>query len=178
MRSTTETPSNLILTGMPGAGKSTVGVILAKLTSRDFVDTDLLIQTLHKRTLQDIVDTDGYKALRKAEEDVLLGLSVRNSVVATGGSAVYSDSAMVYLKLNGLVIFLDVDLPTLESRIHDYSTRGLAKRADQDFTDLFNERFTLYTKYADITIKYAGLTNEQVCTTIIDRIKEINFRGR
>ena len=90
----TQTTSNIILIGMPGAGKSTVGVILAKLTSRDFVDTDVLIQTSQGRTLQDIVDTEGYALLRKIEEEVLLGLSVRNCVIATGGSAVYSDSAM------------------------------------------------------------------------------------
>jgi len=157
---------------MPGAGKSTVGVILAKLTSRGFVDTDVLIQTSQKRTLQDIVDTDGYAVLRKIEEDVLLGLSVHNCVIATGGSAVYSDSAMAYLKSGGLVIFLDVDIPTLESRIRNFRTRGLAKRPDQDFADLFHERFTLYTKYADITIKYAGLTQEDVCARIMDLVRE------
>lgn len=157
---------------MPGAGKSTVGVILAKQTSRDFVDTDVLIQTSQGRTLQDIVDTDGYAVLRKIEEDVLLGLSVRNCVIATGGSAVYSDRAMAHLKSDGLVVFLDVDLSTLESRIHDFRTRGLAKRPDQDFGDLFHERFALYTKYADITIKCAGLTQGEVCARIIDRASE------
>ncbi len=157
---------------MPGAGKSTVGVILAKQTSRDFVDTDLLIQTSQERTLQDIIDIDGYAVLRKIEEDVLLGLSVQNHVIATGGSAVYSDRAMAKLKSDGLVIFLDVDLPTLVLRIHDFRTRGLAKRPDQDFADLFHERFTLYTKHADTTIKCAGLTQEEVCARIIDQTRE------
>lgn len=159
---------------MPGAGKSTVGVILAKQTSRDFVDTDALIQASQERKLQDIVDTDGYAVLRKIEEDVLLGLSVRNCVIATGGSAVYSDRAMARLKSDGLVVFLDVDLSTLESRIHDFRTRGLAKRPDQDFADLFRERFALYRKYADITIKCAGLTQGEVCARIIDRAGESN----
>jgi len=156
---------------MPGAGKSTVGVILAKLTSRDFVDTDVLILTSQGRALQDIVDTDGYEVLRNIEEEVLLGLSVKNCVIATGGSAVYSASAMAHLRSDGLVIFLDVDMPTLESRIHDYSTRGLAKRADQNFADMFIERFMLYTRYADITIKCAGLTHEEVCARIMDITK-------
>jgi len=159
---------------MPGAGKSTVGVILAKKTSRDFVDADTLIQTSQERTLQDIVDSDGYTVLRKIEEDVLLGLSVQNCVIATGGSAVYSDRAMAHLKSDGLVIFLDVDLPTLEARIHDFLTRGLAKRPDQDLAELFHERFALYTKYADITIKCAGLTREEVCERIINRAREKN----
>jgi shikimate kinase len=162
---------NLILIGMPGAGKSTVGVILAKLASRDFVDTDVLIQTSQGRTLQDIVDKDGYLFLRKIEEEVLLGLSVCNCVIATGGSAVYSDSAMAHLKSGGIVIFLDVDMPTLESRIHDYGTRGLAKRADQSFADMFQERFALYTQYADITIKCAGLTHEEVCAGILESMR-------
>jgi shikimate kinase len=170
----TQPRSNIILIGMPGAGKSTVGVILAKLTSRDFVDTDVLIQTSQGRTLQDIVDTDGYALLRKIEEDVLLGLSVNSCVIATGGSAVYSVSAMAYLKTDSIVIFLDVDMPTLESRIRDYSTRGLAKRADQNFADMFHERFTLYTQYADITIKCADLTHEEVCSRIMDFAKVKN----
>jgi shikimate kinase len=163
--------SNLILIGMPGAGKSTVGVILAKRTSRGFVDTDVLIQTTQKRALQDIVDIDGYAALRKIEESVLLGLSIENHVIATGGSAVYSDFAMIKLKSEGVVIFLDVDLPTLEHRVHDFSTRGLAKKPDQSFADLYHERSALYAKYADITIKCAGLNQEDVCSKIIDQIK-------
>jgi shikimate kinase len=162
------TPSNFVLIGMPGSGKSTVGVILAKKTSRDFVDTDLLIQRSQGRKLQDIVDQDGYFALRHIEERILLDLSVRNHVIATGGSAVYSDQAMAHLKSEGLAIFLDVDLATLESRIPDFSTRGLAKRPDQSLSELFKERFELYTKHADITIKCGRLTQEDVCARIIE----------
>ena len=163
--------SNLVLIGMPGAGKSTVGVILARKTSRDFVDTDVLIQMSHERTLQDIVDTDGYAALRKIEEDALIGLSIQNHVIATGGSAVYSDQAMTHLKRDGVTIFLDVELVTLESRVPDFSTRGLAKRQDQSFAELFHERFELYTRYADITIKCAGLTQEDVCLRISQEVE-------
>lgn len=155
---------------MPGAGKSTVGVILAKNTSRDFVDTDVLIQTSQQRTLQAIVDADGYVALRRLEEETLLGLCVQGHVIATGGSAVYSEVAMTHLRANGLVIFLDVDLATLESRVPDFSTRGLAKRPGQGFAELFEERFVLYTKYADITIACVGLTHEDVCRNIIQEL--------
>lgn len=163
--------SNIILIGMPGSGKSTVGVVLAKQALLNFVDTDVLIQTQHNRTLQDIVDRDGYAELRKIEEDVLLGLSVHNSVIATGGSAIYGERAMTHLKSQGIVVFLETDLATLEARVHDFGTRGLAKRADQNFADLFNERVPLYTKYADITIKSTGLTHEDVCAEIIKALK-------
>lgn len=165
-----QTPSNIVLIGMPGAGKSTVGVVLAKKTARDFVDTDILIQTAQGRTLQDIVDRDGYAALRKVEEEALLGLHVQRHVISTGGSAVYSDPAMVHLKSDGVAVFLDVSLATLESRIPDFSTRGLAKRPDQSFAELFDERNGLYNKYADITIKCDGLTPEQVCASIMAQI--------
>ncbi len=166
----TQTHSNLVLIGMAGSGKSTVGVILAKKTSRDFVDTDVLIQTSQKRTLQDIVDTDGYAVLRKIEEEALLGLFMQNHVIATGGSAVYSDQAMTHLKSDGILIFLDVDLATLESRVRDFSTRGIARRPDQSFAELFDERFALYTKHADITIKCDGMTQEQVCERLIEEV--------
>lgn len=165
------TPSNLVLIGMPGSGKSTVGVILAKKTARDFVDTDLLIQASQKRPLQDIVDHDGYAALREIEERILLDLCVQNHVIATGGSAVYSDQAMAQLKSEGLVIFLDVDLATLESRIPDFSTRGLAKRPGQRLPELFDERFGLYKKHAHITIKCDELTHEDVCARIIEALR-------
>jgi shikimate kinase len=91
-------PSNIVLIGMPGSGKSTAGIILAKLTSRDFVDTDVLIQTSQGRTLQDIVDTEGSMVLREIEEGILLKLDCFNHVIATGGSAVYSHAAMTHLK--------------------------------------------------------------------------------
>ena len=167
-----ENLSNIVLIGMPGSGKSTVGVILAKMTSYDFVDTDLLIQTLAGRSLQHIVDTESHLALRRIEEDVLLGLNCRNCVIATGGSAAYSHAAMMHLKSNGLMVFLDVDLSTLESRVIDFDTRGLAKRPDQSFADLFHERYPLYMKCADVTLTCLKLTQEEVCAKIIKKLRE------
>lgn len=163
-------PSNIVLIGMPGSGKSTVGVILAKLTSRGFVDTDVLIQTSKGRSLQDIVDKEGHMTLRKIEEEVLLDMECRHHVIATGGSAVYSHTAMTHLKSNGVAVFLNADLPTLKSRIRDFDTRGLVKRPDQSFADLFKERFTLYKKYADVTIECSSYNQEEVCHRIITEL--------
>lgn len=163
--------SNIVLIGMPGSGKSTVGVILAKKTMRDFVDTDILIQKSQSRPLQDIVDTDGYLVLRDIEEQVLLDLDVHNHVISTGGSAVYGERAMAHLKADGVAVFLDVTLATLEARVPDFSTRGLAKRPDQSFEELFDERNALYRRYADITVKCDGLTPEQVCAQIMHMLE-------
>jgi shikimate kinase len=165
-----QTAPNIILIGMPGSGKSTVGVILAKRLSLGFVDTDLLIQTAQGRSLQNIVDTDGYLELRCIEEQVLLQLKCSNQVIATGGSAAYSNPAMTHLKRNGIVVFLHADLETLNKRVHDFSERGLAKGPDQTLDDLFMERFSLYTACADITIDSCRLTHEEVCARIIEQI--------
>jgi shikimate kinase len=163
--------SNIVLIGMPGSGKSTVGVILAKHTGRGFVDTDVMLQASTGRSLQHIVDRDGYLALRRLEEEVLLGLTLRNHVIATGGSAVYSEAAMERLRAGGVVVFLDCDLPTLGSRVRDFGTRGLAKRPDQTFSQLFDERRPLYQQYAEITISCGGLNHEEVSTRIIDELE-------
>lgn len=165
--------SNIVLVGMPGSGKSTVGVLLAKLMRRGFVDTDLLIQSATGRALQDIVDKDGYLALRTIEEKELLGLSPRNQVIATGGSAVYSGAAMEHLKAEGVVVFLKVNMATLTSRVKDYETRGLAKRKDQTLADLFAERSALYALYADITIECDGIGHDAVCSLISEAIENL-----
>lgn len=162
-----EDKSNLVLIGMPGAGKSTVGVLLAKMTSRNFMDSDIMIQTAQGHTLQDIVDTQGPLALLDIEERMLLNLTCANHVIATGGSAVYSHAAMQSLKMRGVIIFLDVDLPTLTSRIQNFGTRGLAKRPGQSLSDLFEERFPLYRKYADIKISCKNCSQDKICAEII-----------
>jgi shikimate kinase len=159
--------ANIVLIGMPGAGKSTVGVILAKLASLDFIDTDVLIQSCERRSLQNIIDSQGYLALREIEERILLDLECRGCVIATGGSAVYSRAAMAHLAENGIVVFLDVDLPTLESRALDLGRRGIAKHPDQSFAELFEERHRLYQACADVVIDCQGLGHDMVCTEIL-----------
>lgn len=162
--------SNLVLIGMPGSGKSTVGILLAKRTSHDYIDTDVLIQSVEHRSLQDILDQEGYLRLREIEARVLLGLNVENHVISTGGSAVYSDAAMQHLRKHGTCIYLDVQVETLRKRITDYETRGIAKRPEQSFADLFEERTRLYRQYADITINGDSMGHEEVCAAIITQL--------
>lgn len=109
-------------------------------------------------------------ALRTIEEQVLLGIQCRNHVIATGGSAAYSGPAMEHLGKDGTFVFLHADMAALKSRIHNYETRGLAKRPDQTFQDLFDERLALYERYADITIASSILTQDQVCDAIVDEL--------
>lgn len=163
--------SNIVLIGMPGAGKSTIGVILAKLAAMEYVDTDVLIQTIEQRSLQDIVDHDGYMELRRIEERVLLGIRLEDHVIATGGSAAYSEAAMLHLAGNSTIVFLDCTIKVLRERIRNFATRGLAKRSDQTFEDLFNERNALYHKYADLRIDCGSLSQEEICEIILARIR-------
>lgn len=158
---------SLILIGMPGAGKSTLGLLLAKHLAKDFVDTDLLIQLEHRKTLQDILHEQGYLALRDAEERVLLNAHYPNHIIATGGSAVYSAAGMQHLKQFGQIIFLDADLPVLERRIHNMETRGIARPANQSFADVYAERRPLYLRYADIVISCDDKTQEQLLNEVI-----------
>ena len=157
---------------MPGSGKSTVGIILAKQITKRFLDTDILIQNMAGRSLQSIVDNQGHMALREIEEKALLSVKCKNHVIATGGSAAYSEPAMLHLKKRGTVVFLQTSLEELKSRIHNYETRGLAKRPEQSFQDLFEERESLYRKYAEITVESSNLTQDQVCDEIIEKLGE------
>ena len=146
--------SNIVLIGMPGAGKSTIGSLLAKEISFHFVDTDLLIQDSQGRLLQEIVDSEGHLVLRQIEENLLSKLNLKNHVIATGGSAVYSHDAMTHLQKNNLILFLRVSLETLKGRINNFATRGLAKQPDQSFEELFEERSGLYHQYANLIVQY------------------------
>lgn len=148
--------SCISLIGMPGAGKSTVGVLLAKELAMDFVDTDVLIQLREEKTLQNIISDSGYLSLRRIEEDILQSLNYQNHVIASGGSAVYGPKGMQNLKRMGVVVYLEVALEELQHRIDNYDTRGISRDPDQGFADLFLERCELYQKYADVTISCAG----------------------
>lgn len=162
--------SNIILIGMPGAGKSSLGITLAQRTGKNFLDTDSLIEKTQGKTLQDIIDSLGYMELRRIEENIILKIIHTNHVISTGGSAPYSHKAMIHLKKNGIVIFLDVTIEILKKRIYNFDTRGLAKRPDQSFEELFEERRTLYEKYADIIIENSFTSLDQTCKDIFKKL--------
>jgi len=163
-------PANLILIGMPGAGKSTVGLLLAKYANLEFLDTDLLLEIQEGRYLQEIVDQDGYLGMRAAEERLILSLACQNHVIATGGSVIYSASAMEHLKALGQIIFLYLSLKEILPRLTDLDTRGMVRRPGQSLADLYAERLPLYRRYADITIACGGLSREEVAQAICDRL--------
>jgi shikimate kinase len=167
---------NIILIGMPGAGKSTIGVILSKYIAMDFIDTDLLIQRHCKSSLQSIIDKKGYLELRKIEEKLLSALSVENTVIATGGSAVYSKKAMNRLRINGIVVYLKMDMRGLLKRIGNYSTRGIASPVGQTFRSLYIERTKLYRNYGEITVDCKAKLHEEIVLEIIRKVKTINKR--
>ncbi|TQV84620.1 shikimate kinase [Exilibacterium tricleocarpae] len=162
-----KTAGSVVLIGMPGAGKSTIGVMLAKELAKDFVDTDVLIQVREGRTLQSIMDGADYLHLRQIEEAALLDAHLPAHVVATGGSAVYSDAGMQHLKQYGVAVFLDLPLADLQRRIHNYAERGIARRPGQTFEALFAERRTLYLQHADIVVDCHDKTPERIIGEII-----------
>ena len=143
---------NIVLIGMPTSGKSTVGVILAKVLGMDFVDTDLLIQKETGEKLKDTIERRGVEGFLKVEEEVCAKVDVKNSVIATGGSVVYSEKAMKHLKETGKVLYLQIDFDTLLSRLRDVKQRGVVLKEGQTINDLYEERCVLYEKYADLTI--------------------------
>lgn len=163
--------SNVTLIGMPGAGKSTIGIILAKQLGLGFIDTDVLIQINQQRTLQQIIDAGGHIELRKIEEKEILKINIQNHVIATGGSAVYSKKAMSHLLDISIIIFLEITFENIKKRIHNYETRGIAKSKKQSFRELFMERQMLYSKYAEITIDCNSLDQEALAIQITDHVK-------
>lgn len=155
---------------MPGSGKSTVGRMLAERLRCGFIDTDQLIESSRHRSLQDIVDSDGYETLRRIEEEILLDIDTRNHVIATGGSAVYSEKAIAHLRAIGRLVFLYASLAALEKRIHNLGQRGLARRPGQTLAELFAEREALYRNSADLTIDSSSLTPQDVCARVLEML--------
>lgn len=144
--------NNVILIGMPGAGKSTVGVVLAKTLGYDFIDTDILLSRQLGMTLQDYINTHGIEEFLKAEERTALSLDCSNTVIATGGSMVLSEAAVSHLNDGSTMVFIDVPLEELIRRLKNIKTRGIAIKPGQSIGDIYRERLPLYMKFADITV--------------------------
>ncbi|SMC87607.1 shikimate kinase [Papillibacter cinnamivorans] len=162
---------NITLIGMPGSGKSTVGVVLAKTLGMDFVDTDLMIQKREGKLLQRILDEQGIKRFLEIEEEVIRNLSCRGCIVAPGGSAVCREEAARHLKRLGRVVYIRLPLPDLALRIHNIKTRGIAAEPGQTLESIYELRCPLYEKYADITVDAEGKTVEQLVTEIVSKLK-------
>lgn len=144
---------NIILIGMPACGKSVTGVILAKAFKMNFFDTDLMIQERAGKSLQDIIDQDGIDVFKRNEEEALLALDMENTVIATGGSAVYYPEAMKHMKKSGIVVYIEAPLETIEKRLNNMKTRGIAIKKGQTLAELYAAREPLYRQFADITVK-------------------------
>jgi len=159
---------NIVLIGMPGVGKSTVGVLLAKQWGFSFLDTDIYIQTRESKSLQELISKNGLTGFCDLEEDYIRSIAVDSHVIATGGSVVYRHQAMEHLQKNGLIIYLDIGLDRLKKRLDDVNARGVVIAPGQNLGDLYAERHPLYSKYAYVTIKTDGLTPDQVVRDIVE----------
>lgn len=159
--------SNLILIGMPGAGKSTVGVLLAKALGLAFLDTDVVLQAAHGKTLHELIEQIGLDGFCRIEREYIEALAVDRTVVATGGSAVYYESAMRYLSRDGIILYLQVPLEILRERLTDMAGRGVVIEPGRTLETLYEKRIPLYEKYADLTVPLADLSHEQAVETIL-----------
>lgn len=157
---------NLTLIGMPGAGKSTIGIVLAKVLGYDFIDSDLLIQKEEGRLLWQIIDSEGIDAFNRIEERINSQINVTRSVIATGGSVVYGAKAMEHLRDISTVIYLKVNCSTLKRRLGDLTKRGVVLKPGQTLQSLYEERSPLYETYAHITVNVSNKTVQQSVAAI------------
>ena len=158
--------NNIILIGMPGAGKSTIGVVLAKKLGYEFIDSDIVIQNRYKKILQELINEYGTDGFEKIENDVNKSLNPQNSVIATGGSAIYGKEAMEHFDSIGTVVYLYLPYEEIEQRLGNLEERGVTIKKGQTLKDLYNERTPLYKKYANLTIDCQGKTIREIVEEI------------
>lgn len=161
---------NVTLIGMPGAGKSTVGVLLAKSMLMDFVDTDLLIQRKYGMSLCEFIEKYGEEEFKRAENDVISSLNCENTVIATGGSAVYGEGGMKHLCEISTIVYLSVPVESLSERLSNIRTRGVVMKKGESIEQLFQRRSPLYEKYAEITVDCSALRAEECVDEIIGKL--------
>lgn len=167
---------NIILIGMPGAGKSTIGVVLAKALGYHFIDSDLLIQDAEEKRLFEIIDESGIEGFLEIENRVNAGIQTHRTVIATGGSVVYGEEAMEHLKSIGTVVYLKVSYETLKRRLGDLLKRGVAIRKGNTLLDLYNERVPLYEKYADVVIDLHGINIRQAMERVKSAVEKLESK--
>ena len=160
---------------MPGAGKSTTGVVLAKTLGMQFVDTDLLIQACHHQQLQEIINEQGIEKFLQIENDVVRDLEIENSVIATGGSVIFGAEAMQNLKKNSQVLYIQLSAETIKNRLSNIQTRGIAMAKDKTIEDVFHERIPLYEHYADLIIPAENKTLEETVQLMVDKLKKTGW---
>ena len=165
---------NVILIGMPGVGKSTIGVIAAKLLGLRFIDTDLMIQEREDRLLSEIIEEEGIEGFLAIEDSVISQVKARNSVIATGGSACYGRNGMAHLKDLGIVVYLKLGFEPLCDRLGDLKNRGVVLKSGQTLKDLYEERIPLYESYADLTVEEDGLRVEETVEKMVALLKALD----
>ena len=161
----------IVLTGMPGAGKSTVGVVLAKRLGLRFIDSDLVIQERTGKLLHTLIEELGNEGFWQLENDINCTIDTQDAVVATGGSAIYGESAMEHFKKAGTVVYLQLPYEEIEDRLGDLAMRGVTVRNGQTLSDLYNERKPLYEKYASLTIDCSGKALRDIVVEIAEKVK-------
>lgn len=162
--------NNVVLIGMPGVGKSTLGVVLAKVLGYEFMDSDLVIQRQEGKRLYQIIEEAGTDGFQQIENRVNASIEAEKTVIATGGSVVYCDEAMEHLKKIGTVVYLKLPLKPLEKRLGNLTRRGVLLKEGQTLTDLYLERIPLYEKYADITVDEEGKNLEQSLQDVLNAL--------
>lgn len=164
---------NIVLIGMPGAGKSTVGVVLAKVVGHRFVDSDLVIQETYGKLLHELITEHGLDGFLEIENQVNAGLEMEKSIIATGGSVIYGKEAMEHLKEIGLVVYLKLSLESIADRLGDLQQRGVALKEGWGLKELYEERVPLYEKYADLVMDCEGKSIRQITEEIAEEFKKI-----
>lgn len=168
-----QTLDNIIFVGMPGSGKSTLGVLFAKAEMYAFCDTDLLIQQKEKLPLFKIIEKKGLSGFLETESQVVSSMQgYHRTVIATGGSVVLSDRAMQHLRRNGIIVYIKLPCEEIKARVRNITTRGIVMSSGETLEDIYNERVPLYEKYADITVDCTGLRTEQSVEKIINAVRD------
>lgn len=166
---------NIVLIGMPGCGKSTIGIVLAKVLGFHFIDSDLVIQEKKNRLLSQIIEEVGPDGFNQIENEVNAGIIAEKTVIATGGSAIYGEEAMTHFSDIGVIIYIRLSLKEIETRLGDLVERGISMKEGQTLSDLYKERTPLYEKYADLTVDVDGMAIRESVLLIRDHLERYGW---